>query len=310
MDKTTTLHTKVKYKQGFALMITLSVLAVIIALTMVLLSYFEEVQQDASDTKAMIQADIFYSDITATFKRFKTNQKALFSKLYKSPLSLRTPDGRFSLNTTCKPLSNGLNINWLGMGNNAKMGEAFNLAQDMFDALSEQYKIEEEDILLEMLLEEIGGKKKYVRKEHSRLRQKNGIISYKQFSRIVARYQLEVDDQKVSRVPWSKYFSFSRTATKVDAEYSSAELISFLFDIDLPTVRGWISSPPDEKMSLRAFVLDNSADYEGRKNIIAGKTFLAESQCDVSFKSGGGQYKFRFEYILGEAKHFEFYGKE
>ena len=45
-----------------------------------------------------------------------------------------------------------------------------------------------------MLLEEIGGKRKYVQKEQSRLRQKNGIISLKQFTDILDRYQREADD--------------------------------------------------------------------------------------------------------------------
>jgi hypothetical protein len=306
MDKTNTFSTKVKHKQGFALMITLSVLAVIIALTMVLLSYFEEVKKDASDTEAMIQADVFYTDITTVFKRFK-KKKSLFSTLYKFPVSLRSPDGRFAMALRCKPLSSGANINWLAQESKPKMRDAFTMAQTIFDTLAQQYNIKEADILLEMLLEEIGGKKKYVEKEYSRLRQKNGIISYKQFSGIVSKYQLEYDDLKVSRVPWTKYFSFSRTAKVIDAEYSSAELISLLFDIDLQTVREWHGDP--KRSSLQAFVQDNSGGYAQRKNIIAGKTFLEESQCDVSYKSAGGQYKFRFEYILGEAKHFEFYGK-
>jgi hypothetical protein len=307
MDKTRTFSTEIKHKQGFALMITLSVLAVVIGLTMILLSYFEEVQQDASSTEAMIQADVYYSDIRTVFTRFGNKQKALFSTLYKFPVSLRSPDGRFFMSLHCKALSSGININWLGMENKPKMREAFIFAQTIFDDLAQRYNLKETNILLDMLREEIGGKKKYIKKEYSRLRQKNGIISYEQFMKIVSWYQLEVDDLKVSHVPWSKYFSFSSTATKIDAEYSSPELISLLFDIDLQTVREWHSSL--EKSSLQVFVAENGGVYAQRKNIIAGKSFLGESQCDVSYKSGGGQYKFRFKYILGEAKHFEFYGK-
>ena len=306
MDKIETLATGVSRKQGFALMVTLSVLAVIIALTIVLLSYFEEVKNDASDTEAMIQANVFYSDITTLFKRFN-NKKRLFSKLYKAPVLLRSPDRRFSISLHCRPLSAGANINWLAAGNEPKTKDLFTVAGEIFDMLSQQYGIKEAEVLLEMIVEEIGGKNKFVEKEHSRLRQKNGIISYKQFSGIVSRYQMEVGDAKVSAVPWDKYFSFSPIATKIDAEYSSAELVSWLFDIDLPTVREWQNTI--KRASLKTFVTDNGGDYVARKNIVAGKTFLEESQCDVSYASAGGQYKFRFEYILGEAKHFEFYGK-
>ena len=306
MDEIIYINSNIKNRQGFALLITLSVLAVLIALTMVLLSYFEKVQQDAADTTAMIQADVYYADITNTFARFK-NKKTLFNMLYRFPVPLRSPDGRFVMTLRCQALSSGVNINWLNMENKKNMREAFNFAQNLFDYLAQEYGIEDANRLEEMILEEIGGKKKYVKKEYSRLRQKNGIISYKQFSQIVSEYQMEVDDLKVGRVPWQKYFSFSANATVIDVEYSSPELLSFLFDIDLQTVKEWYFDP--ERIGLQAFVKENGGNYAERKKIIAGKKFLEESICNVSFKSTGRQYRFRFEYIKGGAKHFEFYEK-
>ena len=307
MDKTRTTFSNVRQKRGFALIITLSVLSILIALTIVLLSYFEKVQQDASDTTAMIQADVYYADITDVFSKFK-NKKTLFSTLYRSSVPLRTRDGRFVMNLRCNPLSNAVNINWLNMENTSGMRDAFNFAQVVFDMLVQNYDLEDPDRLQEMLAEEIGGKKKFIKKEYSRLRQKKGIISYQQFSNVVSAYQLEVDDPSVSRVPWRKYFTFSGEAKLIDAEYASPELISLLFDIDLQSVREWHSDP--EKGSLSSFVQNNGGDYSSRKNIIVGKTFLGESICRVSFKSSSRQYKFRFEYIQGEAKHFEFYEKK
>ncbi|RUM72227.1 MAG: hypothetical protein DSZ08_01430 [Sulfurovum sp.] len=263
-------------------------------------------QHDAKDTTAMIQADVYYADITDTFGRFK-NKKTLFSTLYLFPVSLRSPDGRFAMSLRCQALSRGVNINWLGMEEKQNMREAYSFAQTVFDTVAQDYNIEDASRLLEMLLEEIGGKKQFVKKEYSRLRQKNGIISYKQFAQIVSNYQMEVDDTKVSRIPWRKYFTFSKDAKVIDAEYSSAELISLLFDVDVQSVKEWQSDP--ERSSLQAFVRENSGDYAARKKIIAGNTFLAESECTVAYKSSAEQYKFRFEYIQGEAKHFEFYKK-
>ena len=307
MDKKQLAFSDVKHKQGFALLITLSVLSILVALTIILLSYFEKVQHDAANTTALIQADVYYADITNTFSKFK-NKKTLFSMLYKHAVPLRTKDGRFVMNLHCKPLSNGVNINWLGMENKRGMRDAFNFAQTIFDMLAQEYNLEDPDRLHELILAEIGGKSKFVKKEYSRLRQKNGIISYKQFSNIVSTYQVEVDDLQVSRIPWEKYFTFSSRATLIDAEYSSAELIAVLFDIDLQSVKEWHSDP--KRSSLAAFVQNNGGDYASRKNIIADKNFLGESICKVSFKSAGGQYKFKFEYIKGEAKYFEFYGKK
>jgi len=304
MDKTQSIFSYRKYRQGFALIITLSVLSIIMALTMVLLGYFKKVKHDASDTKAMIQADVYYSDITEIFSKFK-NKKTLFSTLYKKGVPLHTRDGRFVMNLRCKPLSNGININWLGMENKTNMQEAYSFGQTIFEMLVQEYDVRDANRLQEMILEEIGGKKKFVKKEYSRLRQKNGIISYKQFSDVISAYQVEVDDSHVARIPWRKYFTFSQDAKQIDAEYSSPELISLLFDLDLESVKEWYYDP--KKSALQSFVQNNGGNYASRKKIIVGKGFLSESECTVSFKSTNNQYKFRFEYIKGAAKHFEFY---
>jgi len=306
MDKTVFYGTNVKQRRGFALMVTFSVLLIIISLTVVLLSYFKKVQYDAADTTAMIQANVYYTDITKVFDRFK-KKKSLFSTLYKFPVPLRSPDGRFTMMLRCEPLSKGVNINWLALEENNAMQEAYAFTQEVFDMLAQDYDLEDATRLQEMINEEIGGKKKFVKKEYSRLRQKNGIISYKQFAQIVSRYQLEVDDTKASSIPWQKYFTFSAKTKVIDAEYASAELLALLFDIDLQTVKEWHSDP--EKGSLQSFVNENGGNYASRKKIITGKNFLEESECTVAFKSGKRQYRFRFEYIQGEAKHFEFYGK-
>lgn len=303
MDKNQTQPIVLASRRGFALMITLSVLSVVIALTVVLLSYFNEVKEDADMTKALIQADVYYADILTQFSKF-SNKKSLFSQLYRKPVSLRTDDGRFSMILRCKPLASGVNINWLALEREAKKQHLFQEAQRLFDVLAQQYDLEEPDRLLEIILFEIGRGRKFVNPEQSRLMQKNGIISYQQFSGILSRYEMEVDDFKVGRIPWRKYFSFSLKSEKIDAEYSSAELVSFLFDIDLRTVREWINSRP--KAALKTFVNESAGNYNEKKNLLAEGAFLGASRCMVNFGAG---YKFTFDYIQGEAKYFEFYGK-
>jgi hypothetical protein len=303
MDKTQYITFTSVSRQGFALMITLSVLSVVIALTVVLLSYFSEVKKDADTTKALIQADVYYANILSQFSKFK-DKKALFNHLYRFPLSLRAAKGRFSVMLKCESIAKGMNINWLGFEQDKKQQNLFLEADALFENLVQLYGVEDADRLREMLLEEIGGKQKFVKREQSRLRQKNGIISYKQFAEILSRYQLEVDDRKVGAIPWGRYFSFSGKAQKIDAEYSSPELISILFDIDLASVREWHSSI--DKSALKTFVIENGGNYEEKKNLLAEGTFLGESLCTVNY---GGGYRFTFKYIQGEAKHFEFYGK-
>ena len=305
MDKTQNTRIVVKNRQGFALLITLSVLSVIIALTMVLLSYFEEVQHDSSDTKALIQADIYYKNITNIFQGFK-NKKDLFSVLYTTALPLQTPDNRFSLVLQCEPLQKGVNINWLGLGNETKKTELYTIAQELFEVLAQDYSIEDAGRLQEILLEEIGGKNKFVQKEQSRLHQKNGIISYQQFAEALSRYQFEIDDPHIGAVPWKKYFSFAPKAEKIDAAYSSPELLAYLFSMDVETAKEWVAGAG----SLEDFVTQNGGDYAQRKTVLAGKTFLEATECSVRYTIADEQYRFRFEYIQGEAKHFEFFGKQ
>lgn len=292
-------------REGFALMITLSVLAVVISLTMVLLSYFSEVKESADMTKALIQADVYYADITSQLKRLKNNQ---LKQLYKYPVALHSPKGRFEVALQCRPIATGININWLKYENNRKYYRLFDEAQGVFDKLMVEYRVESPDRLREMILQELQSGSKYITKAQSRLRQKNGIISYKQFADIVKRYEVENDDRRVGHIPWGRYFSFSLTAKKINVDYSSSELIAYLFDLDIQLVREWMALPPMEKPSLQTFVTDNGGDYQAKKALISSDA--KESRCRVRYKYGGGQYSFGFEYIAGEAKHFEFYGKQ
>lgn len=304
MDKPKhTIHRRVPHRKGFALLVTLSVLAAIIALTGILLSYFDEVRQDASKTKALIQGNLYYADIKKTFKNFK-KKKTLYTTLYLMPVPISSPDGKFSLMLKCRPLANGVNINWLGLGNSQEMVEQYHAAQKVFDTLSQVYNLEDAGRLQEMLLEEIGGKEKFVQKEQSRLRQKNGIISYKQFESIISRYQIEADDQKVGRVPWSKLFTFGTTAKVIDGDYISAELISLLFDMDLAMVREeWIEG----EIKLNTFV-ENSGETYNQK--LFSKDFVEETGCEVQYGHTNERFRFKFVDIQGEVKDFEFYGKQ
>jgi hypothetical protein len=303
MDKTRNFDIPV-HREGFALMITLSVLAVIIALTMVLLSYFTEVKEDADMTKALIQADVYYADITQQFKKLKGKQ---FKQLYKFPVTLQSPKTPFMVSLMCKPIATGINVNWLKYENDREHYTLFFEAQKLYDFLVQRYGIEEPDRLREMIMQELQNGNRFVVKAQSRLRQKNGIISYEQFADIIKRYQVETDDSKVTRVPWEHYFSFSPTAQKIDIDSSSPELIAYLFDIDLQSVREWFALPPEEKIPLKRFIDENGGNYAEKEALISD--YSGESSCMVRFAYGGGQYRFGFDYIQGEAKHFEFYGK-
>jgi len=300
MDKIPIHTTSLPTKRGFTLMITLSVLSVVIALTMVLLSYFTKVKEDAAMTKALIQANVYYADVIVELKKIGGAEK-----IYNKSPSFRSDDGRFYLSIGCKPLSAGININWLAMDRKKEKQYLFDISESLYDTLMQSYTLEDPSRLLEMILQEITSGQKFIKQEQSRLMQKNGIISYQQFSDIISRYEIEVDDLKVASVPWKKYFSFYDRAEKINVEHSSIELISFLFDIDINTVREW-KAMVEDRPSLQVFVENNGGDYNDKKKLFKAKKDLSESRCNVRF---GGGYRFTFDYIDGEAKYFEFFGK-
>jgi hypothetical protein len=300
MDKMTKITSSVPHRHGFTLMITLSVLSVVIALTVVLLSYFTKVREDAAMTKALIQANVYYADVVTELKKIGGPEK-----IYNKSPSFRTPDGRFFLAIACHPLSAGININWLGMDRKEGKQHLFDIAQILYDTMMETTTLEDPSRLLEMILLEVASGQKFIKQDQSRLMQKNGIISYQQFSDIISRYEIEIDDLKVANVPWQRYFSFSDRAETINIDYSSAELISFLFDIDVNSVREW-KAMIEDKPSLQVFVENNGGDYAQKKNLFKAQNALGESQCAVRFGEG---YRFTFDYIDGEAKYFEFFGK-
>jgi len=299
---------RVPHRKGFALIITLSALAVIIALTGVLITYLDEARKDSSTTKAMIQGNLYYTDIKKIFTKFK-KKKTLYTTLYLAPIPFASPDGRFSVIVHCTPLANGVNINWLGASSDQNMSEHVSMVQNIFEIIVQEYDLEDATRLEEMILEEIGGKNKFVQPEQSRLRQKNGIISFKQFEGILDRYQFESDDRKVGQVPWEKFFVFNKVEKSaadnlIDGDHISAELISFLFAIDFPTVKEeWVPGA----FELKTFVHDNGGIYEQK---LFAKEFLAQSQCEVQYDYEGERFAFKFEDIEGEVKNFEFFGKQ
>ncbi len=304
MDKSDNhISTDRPHKRGFALLITLSVLAVLIALTGVLLSYFDEVRKDATATKAVIQGNLYYADIKKIIKSFK-EKKTLFSTLYLMPVPLASPDGRFDVLLQCRPRANGVNINWLGKSEDPKMAEQFNAARDLFEAIAQTYDLEDAGRLEELLLAQMEGKKPFVQKPSNRLLQKNGIISFKQFGQTLQQYQFETDDRKVSLVPWEKYFVFGNTGELMDGDYFSAELIALLFDIDLEMVKEeWTEGG----MKLKDFVQQMGGSYNDK---LYAKEFVEEAKCSVQYAYQDERFEFTFIDSQGEVKDFEFNGKQ
>ena len=290
-------------RKGVALLITITVISTLLALIGISFSYLERAKQDSSNTASIIQANIFYKDIAKTLTTLLNgkNSQDVISTLYLAPQVIAEQDGDFFLSISCEPLSNGADINWLGLGSDKKNTTKYDIATNLFDEIVNKYDIEDSQTLLEFIIEDIDAKKKNIR-----LKQKKGIISKSQFDIILTRYFAQSSDMKVFSIPWRKYFSFLSKDSIIDSQYVSPQFISLLFDIDLITVQDeWI-----EGEDLYKFLQDRSVDMSLYNKKIFSKTLLKLMECSSNYSYDGEIYKFSFNYLDGRVGYFEFYGKQ
>ncbi len=293
-------------KQGFALLVTLSVLVIVIALTGVLVGYLNDAREDASKSKALVQANLYYANLKHFLSKFR-NRNTLYSVLYTAPIPLVSEEGDFSLTLSCRPLASGLDIRWLARDNHKGMQSRYEVAQKVFDALAQRYELADPTLLEEMILAAVGDKKEETVQGHSG--QKNGMISYSIFERILTRYEIETGDEHIKQVPWQKLFSFplSSADTKMGVlagDYLSPELVSLLFDLDETEVKEeWKEGNGALKHLSELYALE----YDRK---LFSEKFVNASRCTVSYDYRKHRYMFGFNDIEGEVKDFEFYGKQ
>jgi len=291
-------------RKGFALLLTLSILAIVIALSSVLVQYISEVSKTTIKTKALIQSDILYKDIQNILKQLKSQKQDLYKVLYTTALPFATKDDRFSLMLKCHPLYNGININWLAYQDKPSMQSRIDLIYKVFDYIVQKYEIQNADRLLELINAYMHNATPY---SDSTTNIRN-ILSKQEFENIIFNYTLEESDNSVINVPWSKYFVFNTTNPNIDeniidANYISAELISAIFDLDIESVNEEWSEGGDLKQLLSNYgiTLHNKIYYT---------KFYPYSRCEVYYDYMNERFRFDFDDIENEVKNFEFYGKQ
>jgi len=290
-------------RKAIALLITLTVIAALLALMGVAFSYLERAKKDSLHTLAIVQANIYYADIGRTLDGLLKGKNAsdIISTLYLAPQTIQEQEGEFYLSIGCEPLSNGVDINWFGLQNDTKNQKKYAIVAKLFDTIATQYNLENDSKLLEFIMEDIEG-----RNESIRLKQKKGIISPKQFNTILNRYVVETGDTKALDINWKRYFSFVSPHANVDSKYVSAELIALLFDLDINSVsESWI-----EGEDLATFLNDNGANMEMYDKTIFSNVLSKQMQCNASYIYSSEIYNFSFNYLDGKAQHFEFYSKQ
>ncbi|SFV60121.1 hypothetical protein MNB_SV-12-1014 [hydrothermal vent metagenome] len=305
-----------KTKRGIALFITLLVIASILSIVAVSFSYLEKVQKDAGKMSAIIQGNLFYKNTTDILKRFFPKGKADSKKLdiiYSIPLMLSEPKSGFNINLQCKPLMVGVPIKWLDESFTKKSPARLDLARDVLSKIMELYEIEEPNQLEEIILSWVNGVSREDSEYEERLRHKKGIISKKQFDRIILDYRLRYDDEKVFKIPWERYFVFVDVTKDViiDGAYITAELISVAFDIPLQSVKDeWLieNDIDEKKMTLVEYLAQNASGEVINKKLFS-KNALNAMHCEERYAYRNSYYSFSFDYSKERSTNFEFNGE-
>ncbi len=298
-------------RSGIVLFITLSVIVSMLALVGVIFSYLDKVKQNASNSAAIIQANLFFSDtnnaVNTILKRVgnsKDKRETILSTLYAAPMTLQPDGSEVFITVECNPLNGGVNINWLGYENNRKLELQYTTAQNIFDALVDKYNINNATLLLEKITEAISGEN--LAEPISRLQQKKGIISLVQLQKIVRNYQFESDDVGVDEIQWGRYFSFDKDSTLIDGNYLSAELIAIFFDMELELVNEeWF-----EGDNLKEFITDNGGDVSLYNQKLFSPKLIERLHCEVTYSYQKEIYSFGLDYLEDKSARFEFYANK
>jgi hypothetical protein len=298
----------VNLRKGFALLLTLSILAIVIGLSSALITYMSTARSSAVSTKALIQGNVFYADIQNVLKKFQKQKKLLYEILYKTPIPFSLQNNRLSILLKCKPLANGVNINWLAYGGSSKFNAQYKAVQKVFEYLAQRYNIVNITLLEEKIIARI--KNQDENNDFSaRLYDKKFILSFQDFEKILFEYLQEENDKNIIKIPWNKYFVYNVVDKDpknnlIDGNYMSAELMSVLFDMEVDIIRDeWKIG----KSKLYNFLNNNGVEFD--KNLFTQK-FYIQARCEVFYDYMDNRFKFTFDDIENEVKNFEFYGRQ
>jgi hypothetical protein len=283
-------------REGFALLITLSVLAVLIALSAVMVSMMDRARSEANAAKALVQANVLYRDAARVLDKTKKNEEYR-AMLLASPLPIGDPQKGMSVIVSCKPEIDTVNLNWWGLDDNATYQAYAEAAKRMMRAVIMRYELENGNMLEEMLDAHFEAKKG---------RNAHRFLSFSEFYELLVTYILRTGDEKVRDVPWKTLFVFEPVEKvrpeKIAVDYMDPKAAALFFGLD--------------ESLLKENALENGTSM---KEFIAASGFLSEKDdeilkegqpsslvCEVDFRYRDKPYAFRFYEYEGKVNRFVF----
>ncbi len=308
----------VKMRRGVTLFITLSIIAAMLALLGVVFNYLETARSEAEVKASLIQGNLLYADAKSAIRRLlgKTPKNSTYKTFYTTPLAIAAQDGEFGAMIRCAPVADRPNIAWLGMDGDRNRQYHFEVAEKIYEAITDKANLRNPSGLHEMILDALKRKKLARFNILSNINKKKGTISLREFQSILDAYRYESDDDKVYTIPWQTYFAFGEDMGKIDSNFIRPEVLAEIFDIDLRLVQGDDGFAMGD--SLKDFLEENGLDmtlYDWKhtsKNTVyelfAKKHPVDAMECSINYAFREGQYAFRFGYINKRVVDFEFSG--
>jgi len=247
-------------RSGVALLITLSIVAAMITLMGVMFGYLNNARQRAELKSSLIEADLLLADLPGQIRQIvgkKPTQRSMY-ELSMKPLLLIARNGEFSMDTRCEPLSNRANLSWLGnkADKTAKTDEQRNLVKDIISHLFDTANLKDSPRLYEIITSYT--EEKLVRRFgiKGRVNKKKGTISYEDFQNLLDEYYFETGDARAYKLPWKSYFVFGIKTETIDGDFMPAELLAFMYDMEIPEAKEHINANPKKGFKLSSLFDD------------------------------------------------------
>lgn len=294
-----------KSRKGVALLITLAVVASMIALIGIAFGYLDSARAKASYKSALIESNYIFSRFAKTLKSGlgKKPTTDTLNMFYSSPLSFSTQNQEFDIVFFCEASSNKIPFAWLAKKGDVKYQKQYEVAQRVFDELVSSANVRNPQKLESMIVSVLEGQSiRYGIKSFAI--QKKDIISKNILLDILSDYRFLEDDDSVFKIEWDKYFSYEEASGKnrgkIDAEFASPKLLSIIFDMDKSYVEDTFKAG-----ELNKFMQEAGIDRSEYKQILADKA-VADMVCEARFGYADNIYMLKFDYRSGNIKGFEF----
>lgn len=299
-----------KNRRGVALLITLSVVATMLALIGVAFGYLDNARTRASYKSALIESDYIFSKFANALRRSIGKKPTIetLSMFYSSPLSFGTKNNEFDMTFFCEPQSNRIPFAWLSKKGDKKYSREYDIAKRVFDEIVSKAEVKNPARLESMLVSAMSGKNGIRYGVESRVPQKKDIITQNLLIDILTDYRFLEDDDSVFKVDWESYFTYEepdgKNRGKIDAEFAPVELMSIILDMDKSYLQEELKPG-----KLSEFMQNSGIDKKSYEWLFADKA-VAEMVCTGRFGYAEHTYALKFDYRSGNIKGFEFVEEE